>query len=129
MDAILFVRALHILARFEAQGGYRSDALTQSYQWLKPNGKVCVVQHATNDIHADGRNGYLNQQTVINMYTAKGFGLIGWSDINKNTKDLADGPVWRLPPFLQGLEPGTQAYTDALNIGESNRMTLLFNKK
>ena len=44
-DAVLFIRALHNLNRFEGDGGYMTAALSDAYKALKPGGIVGVVQH------------------------------------------------------------------------------------
>ena len=56
-----------------------------------------------------------------------GFILVDKSEINANSKDLKDHPkgVWTLPPSLRLKEQDKEKYLD---IGESDRMTLLFQK-
>mgnify|MGYP005743124697 FL=1 len=53
--------------------------------------------------------------------------MISKSEINANPKDTKDYPrgVWTLPPVLRLKEQDKEKY---LNIGESDRMTLLFKK-
>jgi predicted methyltransferase len=53
--------------------------------------------------------------------------LVAKSEINANPKDLKDYPkgVWTLPPNLRLKETDKEKY---LEIGESDRMTLLFRK-
>ena len=53
--------------------------------------------------------------------------MISKSEINANPKDTKDHPrgVWTLPPVLRLKEQDKEKY---LNIGESDRMTLLFKK-
>jgi len=133
-DAVLFVRALHNLNRFEKQGGFRTQAIADARALLKPGGVVGVVQHMApagrSDDWADGSRGYLNKDSLIAHFTAAGFELVGSSDINRNPKDVPgeDDIVWRLPPSLRtsGDNPALRAEYEA--IGESNRMTLLFRK-
>ncbi|MDR7088391.1 MULTISPECIES: class I SAM-dependent methyltransferase [Cellvibrio] len=132
VDAVLFIRALHNLARFDAKGNYLKQALAETHRVLKPGGVVGIVQHAMSedkpDAWADGSRGYLKRSYVISAMTAAGFEFVGESDINKNPKDdpQADDNVWRLPPSLSGTEE--QKAKNRL-IGESNRITLLFRKK
>ncbi|MEM0953383.1 MAG: methyltransferase [Pseudomonadota bacterium] len=134
VDAVLFVRALHNLNRFENKGGYRSQALTETLRILKPGGVVGVVQHAAPESAAekgvDGSRGYLKQSNVIALFEAAGFEWVADSAINANPKDVPDESdiVWRLPPSYNGSgdDPERKAAVDA--IGESNRMTLLFRK-
>lgn len=132
VDSVLFIRALHNLARFESNGGYLSQALAETRRLLKPNGVVGVVQHAISedkpDTWATGETGYLKRSAIIKFMEQAGFELIGESDINKNPKDnpVAGEVVWRLPPSLNAAEADKAKYQA---IGESNRVTLLFRKK
>lgn len=133
-DAVLLIRALHNLARFEDEGGYLTAALNDVSRVLKPGGIVGVVQHEARpdmpDEWASGDNGYLKKQFVIDRLTAAGFELVDETDINQNPNDrpTTDEFVWRLPPtFMTSQDdPELRARMDA--IGESNRMTLKFRK-
>jgi predicted methyltransferase len=133
-DAVLFVRALHNLARFEEQGGYLTAALRDAHAVLKPGGVVGVVQHEARpdvpDAWAGGGNGYLKRDFVIRRFAEAGFEFLGASEINQNAKDQPGETdvVWRLPPTLgtSGEDPELRAQLEA--IGESNRMTLKFRK-
>lgn len=132
VDAVLFIRALHNLARFDAKGNYLKQALAESHRVLKTGGVVGIVQHAMAenkpDAWADGSRGYLKRSYLISAMTAAGFEFVGESDINKNPKDdpQGDDNVWRLAPSLSGTE---EQKTKNAVIGESNRVTLLFRKK
>lgn len=133
-DAVLFVRALHNLARFEEQGGFLTAALQNAWDVLKPGGIVGVVQHearaAMPDAWAGGSNGYLKRDFVIGRFEQAGFEFVGASEINQNEKDQPGETdiVWRLPPTLatSGEDPELRAQMEA--VGESNRMTLKFRK-
>lgn len=133
-DAVLFVRALHNLARFEEPGGYLTAALRDAYAVLKPGGVVGVVQHEARpdmpDAWAGGSNGYLKRDFVIGRFEQAGFEFVGASEINQNDKDQPGETdiVWRLPPTLatSGEDPELRAQLEA--VGESNRMTLKFRK-
>jgi predicted methyltransferase len=133
-DAVLFVRALHNLARFEEQGGYLTTALQNAYAVLKPGGVVGVVQHearaAMPGAWASGSNGYLKRDFVIQRMEQAGFEFLGASEVNQNEKDQPgeSDVVWRLLPSLatSGEDPDLRAQMEA--IGESNRMTLKFRK-
>ena len=67
------------------------------------------------------------EEYAINIAQKHGFTLISKSEINANPKDTKDHPrgVWTLPPVLRLKEQDKEKY---LNIGESDRMTLLFKK-
>lgn len=134
VDAVLFIRAMHNLSRFDAAGGYMRAALKDTYDVLKPGGIVGIVQHQApeeNSAEATmGGNGYLKRSTLIAQMKAAGFELIKSSDINANPKDVPsnDDIVWRLLPNLRTSEANTELRAELEAIGESNRMTLLFKK-
>lgn len=133
-DAVLFIRALHNLARFEGQGGYLTAALDDAYRVLKPGGIVGVVQHHVSDSMpdewADGSRGYLKKDFVIERMKAAGFEYLGASAINVNPKDrpTEEDVVWRLPPTLFTSREDPELRAKMTAIGESNRMTLRFRK-
>jgi len=128
---VLYIRALHGLARVESKGQFLSNSLRRTYQLLKPGGLVGVVQHQASedksDSWADGNQGYLKLSYVKKMMADAGFEFVGESPINQNPKDQPtdEENVWRLPPSLSG---NTQLAERYKAIGESNRMTLLFRK-
>lgn len=134
IDAVLFIRALHNLARFEAQGQFLSTAMSETLRALKPGGIVGIVQHMAPedapDAWADGSAGYLKKSFVVATMEAAGLELVAESDINTNPKDqpTTDDIVWRLPPTLFGTKDDPEAAAANTAIGESNRMTLLFRK-
>ena len=125
VDAVLMIRALHNLARFEnaGDGPYLTTALTDAFRVLKPGGVLGVVQHHARDEMPDdwasGQNGYLKKQRVIDD-----------SDINANPNDqpTTDDIVWRLPPGLLTSEDNPELRAELEAVGESNRMTLKFMK-
>ena len=135
-DVVFLVRALHNLARFqnEGVGNYLDAALADAFNVLKPGGVLGVVQHHARDDMPDdwanGANGYLKKQFVIDQVTEAGFEFVGESDVNANPADqpTAEDIVWRLPPsFATSREdPELKAKYEA--VGESNRMTLKFRK-
>jgi len=133
-DAVLFIRALHNLARFEAEHGFLTEALADAYNVLKPGGIVGVVQHHARDempdSWADGNNGYLKTGYVIEAMEKAGFVYVGSSDINANDRDQPSESdfVWRLPPGLQTSRDNPMLREEMEAIGESNRMTLKFVK-
>ena len=122
-DAVLFIRAMHHLFRFEEP--LVDTALSEVFDILAPGGVVGVVQHrAPEDADAEfanGNNGYVKQSDVVAAFEQAGFVLEETSEINANPKDPADSYVWRLPP-------STTDNPDTLAIGESDRMTLRFRK-
>ncbi|MGI9219701.1 MAG: class I SAM-dependent methyltransferase [Woeseiaceae bacterium] len=122
-DAVLFIRALHHLFRFEEP--LVDTALLEVFDVLAPGGVVGVVQHrAPEDADpefANGDNGYLKQSDVVAAFDRAGFVLEETSELNANPNDPADGYVWRLPP-------SNTDNPDTVAIGESDRMTLRFRK-
>jgi predicted methyltransferase len=133
-DAVLFVRALHNLKRFENQGGFLTTALRNAYDVLKPGGIVGVVQHwapdGNSDDFANGSHGYLKKADVIRRLTDAGFEFVGESDVNVNPKDQPgeEDIVWRLPPSLATSKDNPELADKMRAIGESSRMTLKFRK-
>ena len=133
-DAVLFMRAMHNLSRFNADGGFMDQALADTYNVLKPGGIVGVVQHRapadSDDAWATGENGYLKQQAVIDAFQAAGFEFVGSSEVNANPLDkpTSEDIVWRLPPSLGTSREDPELRTAMQAIGESDRMTLKFRK-
>ena len=133
-DAVVMIRALHNLARFESDGGFLSAAIQDVYDVLKPGGIVGVVQHQARDEMPDGfatgARGYLKDDFVIRRFMDAGFHFSGMSDINFNDKDQpgADDVVWRLPPTLATSRDNPELKAQLTAVGESNRMTLKFRK-
>ena len=134
VDAVMLIRALHNLARFDQQGDYLTTALTNVYDILKPGGIVGVVQHLARverpDDWANGSRGYLKKSFVIARMEAAGFKFAGESDINANPKDQPGDSdiVWRLPPTLVTSRGDPELRQQMEAVGESNRMTLKFIK-
>ncbi|MEM7805123.1 MAG: methyltransferase [Pseudomonadota bacterium] len=133
-DAVLMVRALHNLARFESEGSYLTAAMADAHAVLKSGGVLGVVQHEARaemaDEWAGGQNGYLKRDFVIAAAEAAGFEFVEASDINANPADqpTAEEFVWRLPPTLNGARDNPELRDAMVAIGESNRMTLKFVK-
>ncbi len=133
-DAVVFIRALHNLARFEKDGGYLTTALKDAYQALKPGGIVGVVQHmapdTASDKWADGSKGYLKKSFLMARMEKAGFEFVASSDINLNAKDQPTEKdfVWRLPPSYVTSNDKPELKKQYMAVGESNRMTLTFRK-
>ena len=85
---------------------------------------------STLDCWADGSNGYLKESLVVARMEAAGFEFLSGSGINANDKDkpTEEDFVWRLPPTLTGSDDDPDLRAQMQAIGESNRMTLLFQK-
>jgi predicted methyltransferase len=138
-DAMLFIRALHNLARFETDEGvsYLDEALADAFAALRPGGILGIVQHEARadmpDAWADGSSGYLKKQFVVDRVEQAGFERVAESDVNANPNDrpTTDDVVWRLPPSLSvpdDAENAEMLRAEYRAIGESNRMTLKFRK-
>ena len=123
-DAVLTFRNVH--------NWVSSDSAPLMFQAffdvLKPGGTLGVVEHrAAAGAGLDKKSGYLPQDYVIELATQAGFKLVAQSEINANPKDTKDYEkgVWTLPPNLALGEQDREKY---LAIGESDRMTLKFEK-
>ena len=131
-DAVLFIRALHNMARFDT--AFLDQAIQDSFDILKPGGIVGIVQHEARpdmpDEWADGSAGYLKKTFVIARMEAAGFEYVGESDINNNPADrpTTDDIVWRLPPSLATSREDEALKATLQAVGESHRMTLKFAK-
>lgn len=130
VDRVLIMREVHNLWRVDI---LRKE-LTVIWGLLDKDGLLAIEEHRANGkaevAYLDGAKGYMRQQDVIALIEACGFELVGKSEINANKKDPANWPngVWTLPPNLSGVtDPAEKARL--LEIGESDRMTLLFKKR
>ena len=128
-DAVLVFRALHGLQN----GKDLAASFSQFSQMLKQGGHLGIVQHQAPegyDAVETAKKGYLPKSHVIAVAKAAGFELVSEAYFHNNPKDRIlqdgiDGGVWTLPPSLN-TETDKEKYQ---NIGESNRMTLLFSKR
>ncbi len=129
-DRVLIFREVHNMRRF----GWFHDTMMAIRSLLKDDGMLGVVQHrASEDAPVDyvlGDNGYQRQEDVIRLFAAYGFELVSAAEINANPSDPAnwEGGVWSLPPSYRGAAEGSAERTRRAEIGESDRMTLLFRK-
>ena len=126
-DLVLTFRAMHgLIGRNQAEEAFRAF-----YSVLKPGGFLGVEQHRQKEdrpnLPGAMQGGYVKESQVIALAEAAGFRLVGRSEINANPKDTADWPdgVWTLPPTLTLKDKDREKYQA---IGESDRMTLLFQK-
>jgi predicted methyltransferase len=130
VDRVLIFREMHNLWRINIM----RNELFAMRALLKSDGLLGIEQHrAKNNASADytnGSNGYLRERDVIALIEAHGFEFQGKSEINQNKRDPANHPqgVWMLPPGLRGVT-GDADKARMIEIGESDRMTLIFKKR
>lgn len=129
-DRVLIMREIHNLWRMDM---LRRE-LAKVHALLDEEGRLCIEQHRARanarPDYTNGSRGYMRERDVIALVEATGFQLEAKSEINANKRDPAnhaDG-VWVLPPNFRGVtDPAQRArYTE---IGESDRMTLIFKKR
>ena len=101
-----------------------------SFNALKPGGYFGIVEHRAKpgtSLQKMKESGYVTESYAIEVAEKHGFTLVGKSEINANLNDSTNHPrgVWTLPPTLRLKEVDKSKY---LQIGESDRMTLLFMK-
>tara|TARA_R110001592_G_scaffold111203_2_gene308078 strand:- start:355 stop:1167 length:813 start_codon:yes stop_codon:yes gene_type:complete len=129
-DLVLTFRNVH---NWYMRGGGDQRVLSafkSFYKALKPGGLLGVVDHRLADsreLSEQEASGYMRQDYVMAIAKQAGFNFIAESDINRNPNDTTNHPkgVWTLPPTLR---LGEENKADYLAIGESDRMTLLFQK-
>ncbi|MDA7856925.1 methyltransferase domain-containing protein [Gammaproteobacteria bacterium] len=125
VDAVLTFRNLHNWL------GVEMDLIfSNSYKALKPGGIFGVVEHRAKpgtSMDVMKKSGYVTEEHAIEIARKHGFELVAKSEINANPKDTKNYPggVWTLPPNLRLKDLDREKY---LEIGESDRMTLLFKK-
>ena len=125
VDAVLTFRNLH-----NWLGPAMDDIFTNTHIALKPGGIFGIVEHRAKpgtSMDMMRKSGYVTEAHAIAIAEKHGFELVAKSEINANPKDLKDYPkgVWTLPPNLRLKDTDKEKY---LEIGESDRMTLLFRK-
>ncbi len=99
-----------------------------AFNALKAGGVLGVVEHRLPaGISPEKAVGYVSEANTIKQAKAAGFRFAGSSEINANSKDMAQHPkgVWTLPPSFALGDKDKAKY---LAIGESDRMTLKFVK-
>jgi len=122
-DLVLTFRNLH---------NWKDAGVEQVFQdafnALKPGGTLGVVEHRLPaGVAPEKAVGYVSETNTIKQAKAAGFRFVAASNINANSKDMAQHPkgVWTLPPVLRLGDKDRAKY---LEIGESDRMTLKFVK-
>lgn len=128
-DVVLTFRGLHGLQN----GGDLEAAFQQFHDMLKSGGKLGVVQHQAPEGYdpvETAKKGYLPKSYVVSVAEKVGFTLSAEAYFHNNPKDtiIQDNNkvgVWALPPSLRDEENRDKLKT----VGESNRMTLLFEKR
>ncbi|MFN6936171.1 MAG: class I SAM-dependent methyltransferase, partial [Tsuneonella sp.] len=124
-DRILVMRMMHNLMRWNIA----DSEIEAMRDLLKPGGMIGIEQHRAKPdapySYADGSKGYLREADVIKFMEVHGFDLVGSADFNANPKDPANHAegVWEVKPSWRTKKPELE------NIGESDRMTLLFRKR
>jgi len=104
------------------------QVFNDAFDALKPGGVLGVVEHRLpTGLSPELADGYVSETKTIMQAKAAGFRFVAASEVNANSKDLANHPkgVWTLPPSLALKEKDSAKY---LAIGESDRMTLKFVK-
>ena len=125
VDAVLTFRNLH-----NWLGPQMDSIFANSSKALKPGGIFGVVEHRAKpgtSMEMMKKSGYVTEEHAIAVAKKHGFRLVNRSEINSNPKDSANHPggVWTLPPGLRLKDKDREKY---IEIGESDRMTLLFMK-
>ena len=125
-DLVLTFRNVHNWMK----RGYERTIFEAMYDALKPGGRLGLVEHRGDpEVWQDPQalSGYVNQDYAVDLAEQVGFRLVASSEVNANPKDTKDHPegVWTLPPTLRLKEQDRATYEA---IGESDRMTLLFEK-
>jgi predicted methyltransferase len=101
-----------------------------SFAVLKPGGILGIVEHRGNKdltLSQIKETGYFPEALAIKEAEKHGFIFIAKSEINANSKDIKNYPkgVWTLPPVMRMKKVNAKKY---IEIGESDRFTLLFKK-
>jgi predicted methyltransferase len=125
VDAVLTFRNLHNWV-----GPTMNAIFKNSFAALKPGGILGIVEHRSNKdlpLSQIKETGYFPEALAIKEAEKHGFIFIAKSEINANSKDIKNYPkgVWTLPPVMRLKKVNAKKY---IEIGESDRFTLLFKK-
>ena len=125
VDAVLTFRNLH-----NWLGPTMDNIFANTYKALKPGGVFGIVEHRAKpgtSMEMMKKSGYVTEQHALEIAQKHGFELVAKSEVNSNSKDTANHPkgVWTLPPNYRLKDKDREKYAE---IGESDRMTLLFKK-
>ena len=128
VDAVLTFRNVHNWINNNDENAKK--IFKQSFSAIRSGGYFGIVEHRAKketSLEDMYKSGYMTEKFVIDLARNAGFLLIDKSEINSNSKDLKNYPkgVWTLPPSLRLKDEDKSKY---LEIGESDRMTLLFQK-
>jgi predicted methyltransferase len=110
------------------QNDQAAAVFSAMFKALKPGGILGVVEHRNSPLKpqdSKAESGYVSEDYVIALARNAGFEFLEKSEINANSKDTKDYPVWALPPSLAFKDKDLDKY---LAIGESDRMTIKFIK-
>ena len=135
VDMVLTFRNLHNMMAY----GTAENMLEDWLRVTKSGGSMGIVEHrGDSSIEQDPKavSGYVNEDYTIKLAEAAGWEFISSSDINNNPKDDKnyEDRVWRLPPTLTYFARDGRPKVEGddlkknLEIGESDRYTLLFKK-
>ena len=125
VDAVLTFRNLH-----NWLGPYMDTLFVQSFNALRSGGIFGIVEHRADpgtSLEGMKKSGYVTEELAIEKAEDVGFVLVKTSEINANSKDTKnyEKGVWTLPPSYRLKGKNKSTYSQ---IGESDRMTLLFKK-
>ena len=123
-DRVLTFRNVHNWM----QNDQAAAVFSAMFKALKPGGILGVVEHRNSTLKPQdtkAESGYVSEDYVIALARNAGFEFLEKSEINANSKDTKDYPVWALPPSLAFKDKDRDKY---LAIGESDRMTIKFIK-
>lgn len=130
VDRVVIFREFHQMR----DNDWLHESLLAFRKLLKADGLLGLVQHrapvSAPSEYVLGGFGYQREQDVIGILSAYGFELVGRSEVNANPRDPANWQegVWALPPLYRGADNSKEKQRRS-EIGESDRMTLLFRKR